>query len=126
MSGRVLGWLLVCDPPQQSFGEITEVLQASKGSISSATRMLTTMGLIERTAQPGDRRDFFRIRPGAWADVLRLKLEGIVVFRELAERGLKLLEDESPETRQRLLEMHALYAFFEREMPQMFERWNQS
>jgi DNA-binding transcriptional regulator GbsR (MarR family) len=125
MAGRVLGWLLVCDPPSQSFGEITEALQASKGSISSATRMLIAMGLIERTAQPGDRRDFFRIRPNAWADVLRIKLEGIAIFRQLAERGLQLLDDESPENRQRLLEMHALYTFFEGELPLLFKRWQQ-
>ena len=125
MPGRVLGWLLVCDPPSQSFGEITEMLQASKGSISSATRMLIAMGLIERTAQPGDRRDFFRMRPNAWANVLRIKLEEIAIFRQLAERGLHLLEDKSPENRQRLLEAHALYTFFEGELSQLFERWQQ-
>jgi DNA-binding transcriptional regulator GbsR (MarR family) len=46
MLGRVLGWLLVCDPPEQSAAELAERLQASKGSISTATRLLLRMGMI--------------------------------------------------------------------------------
>ena len=26
MAGRILGWLLICDPPHQSPGELAEVL----------------------------------------------------------------------------------------------------
>ena len=117
---------MVCDPPSQSFGEITEMLQASKGSISSATRMLIAMGLIERTAQPGDRRDFFRMRPNAWANVLRIKLEGIAdLSASLPNAACNCSTMKSPENRQRLLEAHALYTFFEGELSQLFERWQQ-
>ena len=40
MMGRVLGWLLVADPPHQTFAEIADALGKSKGSISHATRAL--------------------------------------------------------------------------------------
>src|SRR5690349_14179002 len=61
MAGRVLGWLLICEEPRQSFGEIVEALGASKGSISAMTRILQQLGLIERVTQGGDRRDFFQL-----------------------------------------------------------------
>lgn len=52
MAGRVLGWLLVCDPPHQSMLELVEALSASKASISNTTRMLIEIGLIERISLP--------------------------------------------------------------------------
>ena len=53
MVGRVLGWLLVCEPPEQSAAELAERLQASRGSISAATRLLLRMGMIERVRTRG-------------------------------------------------------------------------
>jgi hypothetical protein len=48
MAGRVLGVLLISDPPEQSLNDVAEVLQASKSSMSTTTRLLSEMGLIER------------------------------------------------------------------------------
>ena len=75
MAGRILGWLLICAPPHQSTDELTAVLMASKGSISSMTRLLIQSGLIERLSLPGIRRDYFRLRPDAWHHMIRRGLE---------------------------------------------------
>ncbi|MBA3470937.1 MAG: hypothetical protein H0T53_14985 [Herpetosiphonaceae bacterium] len=40
MAGRILGWLLICDPPAQSAADLAAALDASKGSISGITRQL--------------------------------------------------------------------------------------
>ena len=40
MAGPILGWLLICDPPVQSTGELADVLGASKESLSTMTRLL--------------------------------------------------------------------------------------
>ena len=34
MAGRILAWLLICEPPEQSAADLARVLQASKGAIS--------------------------------------------------------------------------------------------
>ncbi|MBW4693287.1 MAG: MarR family transcriptional regulator [Lyngbya sp. HA4199-MV5] len=125
MAGRILGWLLISNPPHQSPGELADVLQASKGSISTMTRLLTQIGLIERTSLPGHRRDYFRIKPNAWAELTKQRILQIKTFRELAEQGLALTHSHSPQLRQRLEEMHAVHAFLEQELPLMMERWEQ-
>lgn len=125
MAGRIFGWLLISNPPHQSPGEMAEVLQASKGSISTMTRLLMQIGLIERISLPGQRRDYFRIKPNAWSELTRQRMAQITAFRQLAERGLTLLEAESPQLRQRLEEMRDMHAFCERELPIMIERWEQ-
>ena len=65
MSGRIFGWLLVSDSPQQNAEQIGKALLASKGSISTSTRLLIQHGLIERVSLPGVRHDYFRLRANA-------------------------------------------------------------
>ena len=126
MAGRILGWLLISDPPHQSTIELTDALMASKGSISTMTRLLIQIGLIERISLPGVRRDYFRIQPDAWQHMIRRGLEDeIKMFRQLAEHGLKLLVDKTPLTRKWLEEMRDVYTFLEREFPTLLERWEQ-
>ncbi|MFC1900460.1 GbsR/MarR family transcriptional regulator, partial [Chloroflexota bacterium] len=49
MAGRIFGWLIVAEPPYQSVDQIGKALLASKGSISTSTRLLIQHGLISRT-----------------------------------------------------------------------------
>lgn len=125
MAGRILGWLLISDPPHQSTDELAEALMASKGSISTTTRLLIRIGLIERIGLPGVRRDYFRIRPGAWHQLIKQSTEQLTIIRQLAERGLGLVKGKNPLTRQWLEDMHDFYTFFEREFPALLERWEE-
>lgn len=123
MVGRVLGALLVADPPEMSAEELAGALRASRGSISTATRTLVQMGLVERVSWPGERRDYFRNRPGAWHEITRKQMQGIAAFREMAERGLEVLGSDNPEARRGLEEMRDYYAYWEKEFPLIFEKW---
>lgn len=125
MAGRVLGWLLISDPPHQSINDLVDALLVSKASISNTTRLLIQLGLIERMSLRGHRRDYFRIKPNAWQQLVKEELLKLSAIRKLADRGLELLKDEPPEFRARLREMRDLYAFFERELPPILERWEQ-
>lgn len=123
MAGRILGWLLICDPPHQSMGEIAAVLRASKGSISSMTRFLIQVGLVERVSLPGERRDYFRIRSNAWVELMQAKMAEITHLRRLAEQGLELLDSDDPARRERLENMRDTYLFLEAEFPALLQRW---
>ena len=126
MAGRILGWLLISDPPHQSTDQLVEALMASKGSISTMTRLLIQIGLIERLSLPGVRHDYFRLRPDAWQHMIRRGLvDEIRMVRQLAERGLGLLVDKTPLTRKWLEEMRDVYTFLEREFPVLLERWEE-
>lgn len=125
MAGRIFGCLLISEPPQQSSGALAEVLQASKGSISTMTRLLLQIGLIERVSIPGDRRDYFQIKSHAWTQLSQQRLTQITAFRQVAERGLELLHGRSPALQKRLLEMRDIHAFWERELPLLNQRWQQ-
>jgi DNA-binding transcriptional regulator GbsR (MarR family) len=123
MAGRVLGWLLMCDPPHQTATQVGDVVGASKGSISTMLRHLVGTGIVERMGVPGERSKFYRIRDGAWVEHLRERTAFTRSLRQLAERGLTLMQGEEPPLLRRLQDFRDLHAFFEREMPAMLERY---
>ncbi len=45
--------------------------------MSTMARMLVGAGLIERVAVTGGRRDHYRIRPGAWPELNRDRVEAL-------------------------------------------------
>ena len=110
MVGRVLGVLLIFDPPERSAEELAEVLRASRrGSINPATRTLVQMGAC---GTPDEARRSARLLPGktrSWRELMRWEMEALTTFRHMAERGLG--------------EMHDFYAYWEREMSSVLERW---
>jgi DNA-binding transcriptional regulator GbsR (MarR family) len=122
MVGRSLGALLVSEETELSAEELAEALQASRGSISSSTKTLTQMGLVQRYTRRGERRDYFRVKPGAWEEMMRRELESMAAFRRMAERGISMTDPEEG-ARERLDEMREFFAYIERELPVVIEHW---
>jgi DNA-binding transcriptional regulator GbsR (MarR family) len=123
MAGRILGCLLISDPPHLSTTELAEILQASKGSLSTMTRFLLQMGLIERVGLPGRRLDYFQIKSGALTQLVRHAVNEFSALRKLTERGLELMERQDLELKQQLQEARDLFSYLEREYPLLIERW---
>lgn len=124
MAGRIFGWLIVAEPPYQSADQIGKALLASKGSVSTSTRLLIQHGLISRTTIPGVRHDYFQLNTDALRHMVERGIEDEVrLFRQLAERGLTLITDKESTTYKWLEKMHDLYNFLEREVPVLRERW---
>ncbi len=123
MTGRVLGALLMADPPEQTAEALANTLRASRGSISAATRTLEQMGFIDRVSKPGERRDYFRNRPNAWAEMTKQQTLGVRLFKDMAEKGLAIVGSDDPEVRRGLAEMLEFFDFWQRELPKVFRDW---
>jgi len=125
MAGRVLGVLLISDPPAQSLNELTEALQASKSAISTAVRLLVEADLIEQVPSPVPRRDYFRFKPGGWALFMHQRMEVNRALHQLTERGLGLMKAKPAELQERLQEAHDLFSYMEEEYAGWIERWEE-
>lgn len=117
MAGRILGVLLISDPPAQSITDIAQALKASKSSVSIMSRLLVENGLVERVASPLPRRDYYRFKSGGWILYMRQWLGLMSALHEITERGMALLAKEPPELRERLQEAHDLFSYVEQEFP---------
>jgi hypothetical protein len=114
--------LLVCDPPEQSAADLRDALQASAGSISTATRVLLRTGLIERARLRGERFDRFRARPETW-DQFLWREEQFSGPRRVMQLGLDALADEPDERRARLEELDSIYAWWEKRIGELREEY---
>lgn len=123
MTGCVFAWLLVCEPPEQTAAQLAEALDASKGSISGATRMLVGLGMIDRLHVRGERADRFRLRPDVWDN--QIQDPGSDHARALVAQGLEALAGELATRRERLEEMDALYAWYQSRMPALLDEWRE-
>ncbi len=125
MAGRILGVLLIADPPAQSISEIGEKLNASKSSVSIMARLLVENGLIERVATPVPRRDYYRFKEGGWVLYMRQWLALMRELHKIAERGLAMMDEKPAEQKERLLEAHDLFSLVEERFPALLEQLEQ-
>lgn len=122
MAGRVWGYLLIAEAERLSAAQLGEALDASGSSISSATRLLIELGMLDRIRVPGERRDYFTIHHGAVLNLVRRPFEAIARARELAARALGTFADRE-EALPHLVELHDVYAWFDREFPALVTRF---
>lgn len=123
MAGRVFAALLVSPKPELSADELANMLHASRGAISNATRLLEQGMFVLRTRKPRDRKDYFFIRPGLWTDANRKRAAELSTFRELALRGLELHPEAHSASAKALKEMHLFCQFWEETMPKIHDAW---
>lgn len=122
MAGRILGALLISDPPSQSITDLGERLHASKSSISIMARLLVERGLIERVASPMPRRDYYRFKPGGWIIYMRQWLGLMSGLHQITERGMLLMVGKPDPLKERLKEAHDLFSNIEQEFPPILEK----
>jgi len=123
-TGRVMGWLLICDPPAPTAAEIAEALQISRSAVGSAVTLLEQWDLARRHRPPGERADRIAVIAAAGEPSLDNTAE-FGAMTALAQHGLGLLEGESLERRARLLELKAFGEFLVERMPQVAEEWRE-
>jgi DNA-binding transcriptional regulator GbsR (MarR family) len=122
MVGRLHGYLAVCDPPEQSIGELAEALLASRSAVAGAVKVLEAMSAIRRSRAAGERMDRVRI------DLTSQQSMGMDIaeyeeLRELAQEGLEVVRDAPIERQAVLLEVLAFADFLMEQIPLMRQAW---
>ncbi len=124
IAGRIMGLMLIEDGPF-SFGGLAEKLQVSRGSISTNTRLLESLGVIERVSKPGVRGDYFQLSEEPYARLL----EGINLRLKRALSSVEHTRDNIPQewksAQGRLSQLERFYRGFlqsTEQLVQEFER----
>lgn len=123
MAGRLLGYLFVCDPPQQTIDELGDALLASRSAITDAVKLLENYRMARRTRVAGERMDRVSLDPVSQQPQnfdSAIHRTHAALFRE----GLALLADAPPERRAPLEEMVALVEFLAERLPALLEEWH--
>jgi hypothetical protein len=122
MTARLLGWMLICDPPTQSIADLERALGVSRASVSIATRLLQASGLIRRVAEPGTRGYRFELDPAFFSGQMNAA-NPFRLLREVLERGIAVAGGPNDPRAARLREARDFYAFVEHAVPDAIERY---
>jgi DNA-binding MarR family transcriptional regulator len=122
MVGRLIGYLAVCDPPEQSIGELADALLASRSAITNAVKSLETMHLIRRTRPAGERMDRVRLDPTS-QQAMGMDITEYEEMKELVLEGLEVVGDAPMERRALLLEWAAFADFVLEQVMRMKQEW---
>lgn len=123
MVGRLLGYLMICDPREQSISELAEALLASRSAIAGAVNTLEQLGLIRRSRAAGERMDRVAIDPTS-RRAFGFDTTEYQEQADLAREGLAVLADASPQRRAVLLEVAAFADWLISRLPEWEKDWN--
>lgn len=126
MNARVLGFLLIAEPPYKDFYEIREFLNASKSSVSNALNYLMNEGAADYITFSGDRRRYFRINTENWLENLKEQTLQMGRMRAILEGVLKeRAESEYLEFNEGLQEIVEFQEFITKGIELMVRKWEE-
>jgi hypothetical protein len=124
MVGRLIGYLIVCEPHEQTIAELADALLASRSAITGAVNTLESLRLIRRYRVAGERMDRVRIDMTS-PQAMGFDVSEYVEQGELAREGLRLLGDVPVDRQALLLEWVAFADFLVERIPQLGQEWQQ-
>lgn len=122
MAGRIFALLILTEQSYMTQAELTDLLQASTGSVSTMVRLLEQLGFVERVSLPGHRRDRFRVRPDPLVEMSKRRIEGAIHMIDIIEKANRSKQI-GPIATDRLERAESFYRFFHIEMELALVRW---
>ncbi|MCT4583265.1 MAG: hypothetical protein N4A35_17805 [Flavobacteriales bacterium] len=125
MAGRILGYLIASSTENNSFDDLMNALQASKGSISGNLKLLTNQKMIEKHMVTGIRQSYYRIATNSLNNMIASKVASIGLFKDIIAKGIALNDNDESWVKNELKSIHSYYEFLENEIPKLRLKWEQ-
>lgn len=113
-AGRILGWLMICEPAHQSASELVEALEISTGSVSTQVRFLEELQFVGRITFPGDRITYYQLKPDVWVHVMWTEMDHLKRMMAVSEAGARVIPEERPH---RVTDIGLIAGFFLEKWP---------
>jgi len=125
MPARVLMLLMATEEPGLTAADLAAGLQVSPAAVSNAVRYLMHVGLAEREAVPGARRDLYRLPDDAWYTASGVKQPAYRKLADVASQGVQATGGLDTNAGTRLRDMASFFDYLDTELPGVVERWHQ-
>ncbi|WP_202638467.1 GbsR/MarR family transcriptional regulator [Bailinhaonella thermotolerans] len=126
MAARVLVTLMAAEERALTAADLAERLGVSPAAISGGVRYLMHLGMVAREPVPGSRRDLYRLYDEAWWEVASTKSGLYKDLVDMMNEGLDALGGEETHAGHTLAEMRDYFAFLEKELPLLRDKWRAS
>ena len=124
IGGRIFGYLLTESGPR-SLDQLVDAVGASKGSVSLNVRTLAAERFVDRVTVPGDRKDYYRLAPGAAVRPLQQLLDRVEELNRLYAWGHAHGGISNAEARNRLRLTTPFLDHVHRQTHALLEEWQE-
>ncbi len=126
MAGRIMGYLMVSDKEMVSFDELTQVLQASKSSISTNLKSLVHLKFIKPISVPGDRKTYYMLNPDLnWETYFETRFELLKRMLMLFKKGIDLRVNKKDKPATWINEAINFYEWISLEYPKLLKKYRE-
>lgn len=115
IAGRIMGAMILSTEPL-SGEELADSLQISRGSVSTNSRLLLTLGVVELKSVPGERKDYYGLADQPFMALFAGQANRSAATAKMVSSAQKKIN--SPLARKRLAE----FARFHQLMAETFNR----
>lgn len=122
IAGRIMGYLML-SPTARLATEIAADLKISHGSVSTNTRLLERLSVIERTTIPGERASYYRMTNDPYGSILAGHLERSRRMSSMVSDARKRIGADNETGRARLAEMARFYRIAVRMTEDLLVEW---
>jgi len=122
MAARVFVTVMSADSGRLTAPELMASLQASAAAISTAVRYLIQVQLLDREHEPGSRKDHYRVRDDVWHEATIRRDKMLLRWDTTLRDGVAALGTDTP-AGARISETLEFFAFLQRELPALLDRW---
>lgn len=114
--------LMTIDGGELASSDFVRRLGISPASVSSMSRRLIELELVERRIDPDTRRDLFRVRPEAWAHPWSEARENNLQIVAWADKALALVDGNGGDHTS-LRELRTFATFIAAHLPALYEQY---
>jgi DNA-binding transcriptional regulator GbsR (MarR family) len=114
--GKIIGYLIISEPPHCSFEQIQTDLKLSKGAVSNTLKIMEVQGLIEAFTVAGERKRYFRLALRNRAFLIIKHISETDRFISIMEESLLLRNKGNEEFEKVLVEYIDLYKLLQMKM----------
>lgn len=122
IAGRVFGLFLVEGRPL-SLKELADRLQVSRASVSTNTRMLAELGLLERVGVAGDRQDYYQLAPAPFEKLLTGLIARMTTVGDFLSTSAERFPADRADARDRVCGLASFYQATAEAMRSMLRRF---
>ncbi|PHR14268.1 MAG: hypothetical protein COA41_17825 [Sphingopyxis sp.] len=121
--GRIWALLMVVGAPIGA-GGISELLEVSRGSVSTNLKLLDMMEILKKSTQSGSRETFYEIKEQPYSSLVRGYIKRMSSNLEMMEKTISKIEN--PEAKRRLKDLATFYRLAEENNQQLLKKLEES
>ncbi|WP_262704972.1 MULTISPECIES: hypothetical protein [Streptomyces] len=123
--GFIIGWMMICDPVEQSAHQLCETLGVSREAVDHIDKLLVPPGVLTRNELP-DGEYTLSMSVDVWPKTVQHSMLALPSFHSVMEHGLNVLADAPEERRRRVANMERFFRYLGEELPAVFDRYEPS